>query len=32
MGLSETARSAAFRKLWNSFWKKSAWARLNQAR
>ena len=28
MGLSATARSAAFRKPWNSFWKKSAWARL----
>ena len=32
MGLSATARSAAFRKLSNSFWKKSAWARLKWAR
>ena len=27
MRLSAIARSAAFRKLWNSFWKNSAWAR-----
>src|SRR6266567_634113 len=32
MGFSSTARAAAFRKLWNSFWKKRAWARLKWAR